>query len=113
MDLKKIGFVNGLFLALALMLALATALPSNGSMLVYGEHQHQMASPPASHAHAAKTGYKIGCDDRSSLHCGAKIAIGDIGFPSFFVALGSTFIQQKLPVLMARDIAQEIPPPRL
>ncbi|MCF4098634.1 hypothetical protein [Maritalea mediterranea] len=110
---KYFGWANGLFLALAMLLTLATALPSNGEMLIYGEHEHQTTFTAEAHEHAPATGYEIGCDDRSSLHCGAKIAIGNMGFPSLIVPTGPTFIKQKSPILMARAIAQDTPPPRL
>lgn len=111
-DRHKFNLVNMTFLALAFLLALASALPSNGSTLVYGDHGHEVVASD-SHAHTAALGYKMGCDDQSSLHCGVKLTVGGIQLPLGFGPIGPSFASRNSLMLLARMIAQDTPPPRL
>ncbi|WP_156905524.1 hypothetical protein [Maritalea myrionectae] len=108
----KLSLLNVTFLALAFVLAIATALPVNGATLVFGDHGHEVVAQDT-HAHSAKTGYEMGCGDQASVHCGVKIAVAGWHLPTGFVAIAHSYAQSNMQMLLARSIAQEIPPPRL
>lgn len=98
-------------LAISLMLVVLVSLPSNGTILVVEDHAHSQQTQ-MQHAHQSSLGYQTSCDDRSSIHCGAKLAVGNqIAAPHFRkIRLGYT--QASLFALFARVIGQEPPPPR-
>lgn len=98
-------------LAISLMLVVLVSLPANGTILVVEDHAHSQQTQ-IQHAHQSSLGYQTSCDDRSNIHCGAKLVVGTQVPVLMLPTFQRQFVHQSLPVLTAWVIAQELPPPR-
>lgn len=100
-----------MILAISLMLVVLVSLPGNGSILVLEDHAH-LEQVDGAHPHNMSVGYKTSCDERSNIHCGAKLAVGTQVPDLLHPPIVHRFTHVSLFVLLARVIAQELPPPR-
>ncbi len=98
-------------LAISLMLVVLVSLPTNGTILIVEDHAHNQQTQEQ-HVHQSSLGYQTSCDDRSSIHCGAKLAVGNQIAAPHFRKLRLGYAQTSLLALFARVISQEPPPPR-